>query len=169
MDTKTSVSEASWQAFEYEVWMFVEIRRRRAAGESDTVLRNALVETSLLHIRILVDVLLNRSRDHDDIIIDNLVPQGARSVETTSALKRLRDAYGDSKREGTPCWTINKRLAHLTAVRGPRYDYTDLFQSIEPILEHAILCVAKECGRPKLVQTVDQIRPNSPESGSEAD
>lgn len=55
-----------WPAFEYEVWMFFRTRAllaEHAYNEhpESRVLDNALEESALIHTRILVDALLNRS------------------------------------------------------------------------------------------------------------
>ena len=67
-----------WRVLDYEVQMFLgteEIRSSFQIKDAATHLtRNALVESSLLHIRILADLFLSRGTQPDDI---NLAQLGA--------------------------------------------------------------------------------------------
>ncbi len=67
----------AWQAFEYEVQMFHETRARLRDSGLDSILRNALVESSLLHTRILVDALLGRQGKPDNVTLHQLLPSAA--------------------------------------------------------------------------------------------
>ena len=146
------MTETAWQAFEYEVLMFHETRARlrkpSSDGSSDDILRNALVESSLLHTRVLVDALLGRQDKPDDVTLNRLLPASASSSDLQVSLCRLTQAYGTSDQQGKPCWTLNKRLAHLTRVRGNRFDYSALYATLDPIVGETLREVARIAGRP---------------------
>jgi len=123
-----------WVVFDYEADMFFAMCG--LLQEGDTVyaalpgpVRNAVVESGLLHTRQLIDVLLSRGNDPDDINLSGLLPgfQPAR-------LDELRQVYGSRNLIDSPCWTMNKRLAHATSHRGASYDYTSLLRQLVPLL-----------------------------------
>jgi hypothetical protein len=47
-----------------------------------------------------------------------------------------------------PCWTLNKRLAHLTAVRGDSFDYSALHATLDPLVGDVLRQMAEIAGRP---------------------
>jgi hypothetical protein len=111
MAAPTSKATDPWEVVDYEAWMLFELRRvldGEAFNAHSDVVKNALVESVCLHIRILVDVLLSKdSGKGDDIRLTQLLP-GFRH----SSVDQLRAAYGDGKpvqpQLPWPCWTLNK-------------------------------------------------------------
>jgi hypothetical protein len=93
-------------------------------------IRNAIVESALLHIRQLADILLSRGKHSDDINFNKMVPNWKPSL-----LDQLVQVYGDQKTINSPCWIINKMLAHPTTQRSDSYDYTHLFNRIAPLID----------------------------------
>src|SRR5262249_51389682 len=79
--------------------------------------------------RQLVDILLSRGGDADDLNLSKLVP-----AFEPSRLGELRTLYGGRWMVGSPCWTLNKRLAHPTSHRGESYDYSSLLNQLSPLL-----------------------------------
>jgi len=127
-------SSDPWIVLDYETDMFLamwSLLRPDHHGHAilDLQIRNAVVESALLHVRQLSEILLSRGKRRDDINLSSLLP-GFRPTR----LDELDVTYGKSDEAGTPCWTINKRLAHPTSVRGSSYDYTDLFNQLAPLL-----------------------------------
>ena len=127
--------------------MFYETRARLRDRSVDGILRNALVESSLLHTRILVDALLRRSGKPDDVTLAQLLPAAASSGGLQASLDRLRQAYGAHDQRDTPCWILNKRLAHLTSVRGDSFDYSALYAALDPLIGETLRQVAQIAGR----------------------
>jgi len=122
-----------WVVPGYEADMFFTLCRFLEQGNQDYArlhhhVQNAVVESALLHTRILVDIFLSRG-NKDDIRLSDLLP-GFQS----QALEDLRRAYGDGGMNGTPCWTLNKMLAHSTKQRRDRHDYTALLNQMHPLL-----------------------------------
>jgi hypothetical protein len=95
--------------------------------------KNAVTESALLHTRQLADILLSRHPKPDDITLETLLsgfePQG---------LAKLRGRYGNRQTANTPCWTINKRLAHAACQRGNSFDYSSLLNGLVPLLESIV-------------------------------
>jgi hypothetical protein len=152
-----------WPAFEYEVWMFFRTRAllaERAYSEhpESRVLDNALEESALIHTRILVDALLNRSSEVEDVTLDDLVPNWCSLPGVGQAIRRLRQTYGHPDAIGSPCWQLNKMLAHLTAVRGSSFDYSDLRAKIDPLITIAVRAITMHVNRPRLAQLLERIR-----------
>ena len=95
---------------------------------------NAIAESLLLHTRILMDILKSKtSQDGDDIKLTDLLPGFA-----PSRLQQLTELYGDRNTEGSPCWTINKYLAHPTKLRTDSHEYTDIVEKLRPVLLHCV-------------------------------
>lgn len=129
-----SVAGDPWEVFGYEVEMFHAMCSLLRAGNTDYAglshhVRNALVESALLHTRQLVDILLSRGSDPDDINLSGLIPGFA-----PAKLDELQSLYGKRSIVGSPCWTLNKRLAHPTTHRGASFDYSVLLNRLAPVI-----------------------------------
>ncbi len=134
--------------------MFLGISHLRAhlqidGGTEAQLIRNALVESSLLHIRILTDIFLSRGNRDDDINLrvlgfdpDSIEPILAKKLHT------LAIAYGEPNNQDSNCWIVNKRLAHPTTHRTEGYDYSALFasmdQPLQDIIEHIYAAVKRQ-------------------------
>lgn len=127
-----------WEVLDYEADMFYamwSLLRPDHQGYAilDLHIRNAVVESALLHLRQLAAILLSEGDAPDDINLSDLLPgfQPARVDE-------LKRAYGERGQANTPRWIINKMLAHPTSRRGRTYDYTRLLNQLAPLLDHVI-------------------------------
>ena len=132
-----------WTVFGYEVKMFFLTRREIAArgapaDDVGLVLKNALVESSLLHTRILADILLARGSAKDDIALSHLLPPGTASLRLTKTLANLKAAWGSRNQKGSVCWTINKMLAHPTFWRSDGYDYGAVANAVDAHIADAV-------------------------------
>jgi hypothetical protein len=130
-----------WRILDYEVQMFLGMGDIRAhlkiEGDNEELLvRNALVESSLLHIRILTDIFLSKGNHADDINLE-LLGFNSNSIEPILAEKlyALALAYGKANDQESNCWIINKRLAHPTTHRTKGYDYSTVFDSMDKPLK----------------------------------
>lgn len=141
MTTMEMVDGDKWAALEYEYLMYFGAKAWRHRELHDQVLRNAMVESELLHARILVDALTEYVTGGDNTDIRAYV-SGDFGKELKDAIKALSEAYGGPKDVGCPRWDTNKRLAHLTAVRGGSNDNQVLFSKMEPALELVLKLVA---------------------------
>jgi hypothetical protein len=123
-----------WDIVAYEAQMLFGLcglLGDEAFKPGNNLVNNAVVESSCLHTRILVDILLSKdSGKGDDIRLDQLVP-GFRH----SSVDQLRAAYGDARTERSPCWVLNKMIAHPTLKRGASYDYTSIIRQLLPLIE----------------------------------
>jgi hypothetical protein len=126
-----------WEVFDYERDMFFGLCEVLADKDHYDAfprrVRNAITESTLLHARQLVDLLLSRGKDQSDINIGMLLPRF-----DSPQLEALRLFYGDRNTPGCPCWTINKRLAHVTTHRGTSHDYTDLLRQLQSMLSNIV-------------------------------
>src|SRR5436189_6233257 len=111
--------------------MFHETRARLAIPNLEVTVRNALVESSLLHTRVLIDALLDRGQEPDDVNLKTLLNGLLRSPKLGESATVLRTAYGNRNHVDTPCWTLNKRLAHLSSVRGDGFNYAPLYAVLD--------------------------------------
>ncbi len=139
----SSISTDPWVVIDYEVDMFISLCRLLKPGNQVYAamphhIKNAIVESALLHCRILADIILSRGIDNDDICLSKLLPRFQ-----SQALERLRHEYGNRKDSGTPCWTLNKMLMHSTKHRCDQYDYTILLNHMYPLLATVWLEVQK--------------------------
>ncbi len=125
---------------EYEINMLVSLKFLLSKIVDDNniykrVKINAMVESLMLHIRILCDIFLARNKGHsDEITLNKIIQPEDNSDALASLLAELKTSYGKSKEENTPCWTINKMLAHASEERGSKYDYGSIIDKLFPIL-----------------------------------
>ena len=146
-----TVTADPWGAFEYEVQMLHDTRAH--LQNPDAIVHNAVVESFLLHTRILVEALVRQEKKYDDdVTIADLLPRDAWSHRLQDLLTRLRKAYGSRNQEGSPCCTLNKRLAHLTHIRGDHFVWSPVVNALDPLLRDALREVALLAGRPSLSQ-----------------
>ena len=124
----------SWGIVAYEAKMLFGLCAELgdpAAQPGNALVANATVESACLHTRILIDILLSKdSGKGDDIRLDQLLP-GFRPP----SVDKLRSAYGDARTPGSPCWTLNKMIAHPTLKRGTSHDYTGVIRQLLPLIK----------------------------------
>ena len=150
------MSTDPWVVYDYEVSMFTEMLRVSTTAvecnKFPPLVQNAVVESMLLHLRILVDILLSRGSGDDDIKLTDLLP-----AFKSSLVAKLKNAYGDRKTVDSPCWQLNKRLADPTLIRSSRYNYSDLLNTlgllVMPMLAE-IATARKAYPQPKDVSSV---------------
>lgn len=126
-----------WVVFDYEVDMLNNMCALLRQGNAQYSslshhLRNAVVESAVLHARNLADILLSRSdpvRFPDDIRLMDLAP-----TFTSPAIAQLQAAYGTTNSTGSTCWAFNKKLAHSTTHRNDSYDYAPHLNAVVPLI-----------------------------------
>lgn len=130
------MSTPLWEVYDYEVWMFDQMLQfgttlgTKECQQFPQPVKNATVESLLLHLRILVDILLSRgSGNNDDINLKDLLPSF-----NSPLVAQLKAAYGDGKTVDCPCWQLNKRLAHPTQIRSSSYSYNPLLNTLLPLI-----------------------------------
>jgi len=131
MSKANTKQQSLWVVYDFEEDMFKRTLLLSAdeCNKFPHPIPNAIVESMLLHLRILVDILLSRGSGNDDINLTDLLP-GFKSP----LLHLLRTTYGSSKKVGSPCWNLNKRLAHPTQVRSSSYNYSSLLKDLAPVV-----------------------------------
>jgi hypothetical protein len=114
---------------------------------STQVLRNAVVESAVLHARILCDILLSRTNADDDIRLTELHLPGDVDPVSDKVDKKLLDQlaadYGNRRTPGTPCWEFNKMLAHPTTERSTSYDYSKALSTLGPTIDKSLSEIEK--------------------------
>ena len=141
MIVMAQTSEQGWIVFDYEVGMYKQMSILCTNGCRNhfvAPIQNALAESMLLHLRIVVDMLLRKKSEDDDVTLSVLLPQFK-----SAHIEKLRSAYGSRNTEDSPCWTLNKMLAHATFARADTYDYTAMLAPLTPILLQVLLEVEK--------------------------
>jgi hypothetical protein len=121
-----------WAVYDYELSMFeatFELCISGSLSDFRHPIPNSVVESLLLHTRILVDILLSRDPEPDAVSLKKLL-----SDFTPAANAPLVEAYGTAKQVDSPCWTINKRLAHATRIRTDFHDYTPMLLALRPAM-----------------------------------
>jgi hypothetical protein len=122
-----------WDIVEYEAKMLFGLCQLlgEAFKSGNDLVDNALVESICLHMRIFVDILLSKKSDKDDDIrLEDLMPGFQHP-----SVNQLRAVYKDGRTEGSPCWVLNKMVAHPTLKRGASYDYTSIIRQLLPLIE----------------------------------
>lgn len=125
-------ANSDWTVFEYEVRMFrcLLALLKKGNQEFPDGVQYAIVESVVLHTRQLVDILLSRGKKRDDIKLSSLLP-----CFQSIHLDTLDKHYGKAHERNSPCWIINKRLAHPTSERGDSFDYSRLLSKLVPKIE----------------------------------
>jgi hypothetical protein len=103
----------------YEIDMLETLLEAPSAG----AIRNALTESVVLHARQLCEIFLSKGRQPDDIRLEHLVPMSALSDRLLTLVEELKEKYGSSSMEESPCWVFNKMLLHPTTERLDAYNY----------------------------------------------
>jgi hypothetical protein len=134
----TPASNDPWVVFDYEADMFFAMcdllsNSNQTFAAFPHQVRNAVVESALLHTRQLADILLSRGSRTDDINLNSLIPN-----PLPARLAELGHLYGSQNTPYHPCWTINKMLAHPTTQRTASYDYTSLLSGIAPVIAEIV-------------------------------
>lgn len=123
--------ESAWRVYDYEVDMFSQtwdMCMTRVHRTFRHPVPNAIVESMLFHLRILVEILISKGTP-DDIKLTDLLPRFDSVLIST-----LRSKYGTRGKVGSPCWTLNKMLAHPSKSRSDNYNY-------DPVLNIMIPCI----------------------------
>ena len=151
MDTSKSINDP-WSVIHYEVTMYwgtrkaIDIVSKLPDGD---VIRNAVVESLILHTRILTDILLSKGKSSDDILLKNIMPDWVMR-DGHDMLQQSRNAYGKTNIPNSPCWVINKMLAHPTILRTNNFDYSVTLNKIEPIIFKILHALSTITRRPRL-------------------
>jgi hypothetical protein len=132
-----------WHIIAYEVWMYFGTRSKmKTPAIDDGVLKNATVESAIVHARILCDVFRSQG---GDILLKELFPDwesdSDRLKDLKSKIKDLRRAYGDSGVDGSPCQIFHQRALHADQARYPNfqgYDYADQFKVLDPVIRGVV-------------------------------
>jgi len=144
--------------FDYEIQMYFETRNllkhlviRNPNDIVNIITKNATVESQLLHTRIMTDILISKSsREDDDITLKILLPDWCNSENGKSLIEKLKITYGKQNEKDSPCWILNKMLAHPTRWRTDQFDYGKPMKQIEPIIFQILSEVEKIANRPVL-------------------
>ncbi len=150
----SNAKDKAWRILDYEVQMFLGLDHIRSHLKVDggsveaQLIRNALVESSLIHIRILTDIFLSRAKWSDDIKLEQLgFDTNSNNPILAEKISALAVAYGEASDPSSNCWSINKRLAHPTIHRIEGYDYSALFSALNEPLRAIIECVYNSAKR----------------------
>ena len=142
--------------FEYETYILISLKyllslNLNIENTIQRALSNALVESVLLHIRILSDIFLSRIKSHsDEINLSKIIDDENTSPVLEQLIEELKRTYGNSKNKGSHCWTINKMLVHASDLRGSNYDYGLVINQLYPILSRIIKEINKILKNPKI-------------------
>lgn len=152
METVTEATpEQKWSAIEYEYAMYFASKRRKCIEPERGYHCNAAVELQLLHARILADFLTRKIKTHpDDVLLGEVILKPP--TELTNAIKTLDTEYGKQDDPKRPRGSINKRLAHLTNIRGDSFEHGPLLAILEGPLEAALRLVAETSEQESLLR-----------------
>lgn len=132
MNTPNRDQKSAWVVYDYEVDMFKQTWEMCSTGARNRFphpIPNAISESLLLHLRILVEIFLPGGVEPDDIKLADLLPKFRSPL-----IEELRSKYGNSRTVGSPCWTLNKMLAHPTQLRSNSYNYDQVLKVVLPLI-----------------------------------
>ena len=94
---------------------------------------SAMTEVKALHVRILVDIFLER-KNKDDINIDDILPDWREN--NPIVVHNLKSAYDKKLDIGKhPRWYLNKFLAHPDKRRGDHFNWAPIIRRMDPSLK----------------------------------
>jgi hypothetical protein len=136
-----------WRIIDYETSMFQWLSQIRINEPVEPglpeVIRNALAESYLLHVRNLCEIFLpDKEKRSDDLRPRDLFPDwdsGDRYLAIKETIAGLVAKYGKGDPD-TPRWHLNKRLAHSTLVRGEStgHNYAPHLTELVPLLSDVL-------------------------------
>ena len=151
--TITAINEKLWKIFQYEIEMHFGTREviriisgsssRLISGIDNSMINNCIVESALLHTRILVEIFLetgNRKQNPDVISISDLLSNWKQSKDLITMIEELRRLYGRASDKNSPHWVLNKYLAHPSSYRTTQYNYSQ----VRKVIDHIMLDIIKE-------------------------
>ena len=136
-----------WAVLNYEIQMYLGARHLQGFPFVKSPLLNelqtcALVEVKALHIRILVEMFLER-KQADDINIDDIFPDW-RNKHVIIA-HNLENAYKKKLKNGYSSKTcLNKFLVHPDKRRGDSFNWGPIIEIMDPSLKEVIRTLPKE-------------------------
>ncbi len=158
LSDKRNADDDPWIVFDYEIQMYFETRnllRHLNTKDPNNIInritKNVTVESLLLHTRIVTDILISKSIEGDDITLMGLLPEWCNSETGKPLIENLKNIYGKRNEKDSPCWIINKMLAHPTQWRTDRFDYSKPMKQIEPVIFNFLSEIEKITSRPILV------------------
>lgn len=139
----TSVTGDPWDVIGYEVQMYFGMRAILASPAlfAGQLIKNAIVESAVLHMRILCEVFTStcpgENPKRDDIQFGHLFADWRTNPSRYTALQslsaELQKTYGlKPVKLGQPRWELNKMLVHPTLNRGTTYNYDQAMTVIHP-------------------------------------
>lgn len=137
-----------WPILNYEIQMYLGVRHLqgypiKGADRNLIILQtSALTEVKALHIRILVDIFLDR-KQKSDVNIDDMLPDWREKNNTV--IHNLVTAYKKKLRIGeTPKWYLNKYLAHPDKRRGDHFDWAPVIERMDVPLKSVFKTLPKD-------------------------
>jgi hypothetical protein len=128
-----------WPILNYEIQMYFGARHLQGfpimGGDQNviTIQMSAMTEVKALHVRILVDIFLER-KNSDDINIDDILPNWREEHKIIA--HDLEVAYDKKLETGkSPRWYLNKYLAHPDKRRGDHFEWTPVINQMDPPLK----------------------------------
>jgi hypothetical protein len=110
-----------WTIFDYERDMAIKLSQMLITPEFETLpweFRNAVVESLVIHTRVITEIVLSEGTRPDDITLKKLLPNfQSENIQT------LRASYDDDSSGISPRWQFNKLLAHATTLRVESHEY----------------------------------------------
>ena len=110
-----------WTVFDYERDMAIKLSQLLITPEFETLpgeFQNAIVESLVIHTRVVTEIILSEGTRPDDITLKKLLPHFS-----SENLAKLRAAYDDDSSGISPRWQFNKLLAHATTLRIESHEY----------------------------------------------
>ncbi len=126
-------SENEWMVFDYEVDMWRKLMQLVFSSETQLLsltINNALVESLVLHTRMVVGMLISKENQKDDINLERLD-----SKFNSRLVGKLSQLYGSSSDSNSACHVFNKMAMHPTTWRGTSFDYAPFIELLHPTIE----------------------------------
>lgn len=148
--------KAAWEIFDYELMQLDGLWKHFQAASHNAQpldVRNAMVESAIIHLRILMEMLKDTPQKSDDYCLTDLIamPDKPAALPALMQVYTTDDAtYSNSvvallggnpapNLRRCPKWQVDKLMFHPTKSRTTSHDWTPILNILVPLLHPIII------------------------------
>lgn len=158
--------ERCWEIFTYEIDMFAKLSDYLSPDTEYSasftafrpVIKNAVIESCVLHTRNVCDILLSTGRDREDIRLDDLLPGFH-----TKALEDLGMVYGFRDMPGHAAHLLHYQALQPWQGRERESNYGPTLALMKPIIDAVLYAIRDRAGA-AILEALENDRRRSQES-----
>ncbi len=146
--------KAAWEILDYELMQLGGLWKHFQAGSHNAQpldIRNAMVESAIIHLRIVLEMLKDQPQKNDDYCLKDLILMACKPIGLPALIQIYTDdstysgfvvalLKGDpgTNMKKSPKWQIDKLMFHPTKNRTTSHDWTPILNVLVPRLSPVI-------------------------------